>query len=189
MANPILILNQPQVFNGLGTLTYTNPTTGNYNVRVSSTFLANAAINSGANQSAGIGYATGGVPVGAGSGMGEGAGTGGGGEGFVNGDKGLGQGGVGQGFGASNGYQQPSAQASNALPQNPLTSGLSIVVNVNGSPVYTSVVPAVVQSAEQFKYSFQSNAGDVITVVLSSSVATDNLLSGVTSTIAINQGF
>ena len=167
-----LITNQPQVFNGLGTLTYTVPTTGNYNVQVQSTFPQ--------------AYPTG---DGAGSNTGLGSGTGGGGEGFTGGDLGTGHGGVGQGFGASNGYQQPSAQGSNQSTGSPVTSTVSIVVNQNGSPIYTSTAPTIGQSALQFKYSFQATAADSITVVISSSTLSDEGLSGVTSNVVVGQGF
>jgi hypothetical protein len=152
MAN-ILLLNQNQVWNGLGTLTYTIPTTGAYNVKVQSTFPSAWPDGSGA-----------------GSGQGLGSGTGGGGEGFVSGDQGLGEGGVGQGFGPSNNYQQPSAQGSNQTSGNNVTSGVSIVVNQNGSPIYTSTTPALIQSAVQFKTGFLATAADTITVVISSPV-------------------
>lgn len=166
-----LILNQNQVFNGLGTLTYTVPTTGTYNVQVQCTVPANPPTGSDA-----------------GSGMGLGSGVGGGGEGFTSGDLGLGHGGVGQGFGASNSYQQPSSQKSNQVAGNAIQSGVSIVVNKNDSPIFTAPSVALVQSALQFKYSFQATAADSITVVLASSTASDKGLSGVTSNVSIGQG-
>lgn len=170
MAN-YLILNQNQVFNGLGTLTYTVADTGQYNVRVEVTFPSAAPIDDGA-----------------GSGVGLGAGTGGGGEGFTGGDLGLGHGGVGQGFGTGNGYQQPPAAGSNVTSHNPVTSGLSILVKKNGSTVYTAPTPAVAQGAIQFKTSFLASAADSITVVIDSIVASDSQLSGVTSNVSISQG-
>lgn len=170
MAN-YLVLNQSQVFNGLGTLTYTVPTTGAYNVQVQTTYQASAPTGDGAGSNTGLG-----------------SGTGGGGEGFTGGDLGPGHGGVGQGFGPSNGYQQPSAQGSNQTSGSQVTSGLSIVVNKNGSPIYTASAPALMQSAQQFKYSFLSTAADSITVVFSSSTASDEGLSGVTSNVSIGQG-
>ena len=167
-----LILNQSQVFNGLGTLTYTVATTGNYNVQVQTTVPEAIATGSGAGSNKGLG-----------------AGTGGGGEGFTGGDLGLGHGGVGQGFGAGNGYQQPPADGSNQTSGSAVSSGLSIVVNKNGSPIYTATAPTVTQSAQQFKYSFQATAADSITVVFSSSTASDNGLNGVLSNVSIGQGF
>lgn len=183
-----LILNQPYVTNGLVTATFTIPVATAYSVQVQSTFPSNPAINSVASAVAGIGYGAPG-PVGAGSGMGLGAGTGGGGEGFTGGDLGLGHGGVGQGFGVGNAYQQPPAAASNAIAQSPVTSGLSIVVNQNGSPIYTFSSPAVFQSAVQFKFGFLAAVNDTITIVSSSAVLTDEQLSGVLSTFTIQQGF
>lgn len=173
MANT-LILNQPQVFNGTGTLTFTIPTAGAWNAQVQATFPSAPPVDLDA----------------AGSGTGAGSGPGGGGEGFTGGDLGLGHGGVGQGFGVGNSYQQPPSYGSNstAAPA-ATTSGLSIVVNKNGSPIYTSNTPALAQSALQFKTSFLANINDIITIVLSSSVSSDKQLSGVTSTTSIGQGF
>ena len=125
----------------------------------------------------------------AGSGKGLGSGVGGGGEGFTGGDLGLTHGGVGQGFGASNNYQQPSSQPSNQTSGSAVSSGLSILVKKNGSTIYTATSPAFAQSALQFKYSFQATAADSITIVFSSSTASDNKLSGVSSNVSIGQGF
>lgn len=105
----ILLLNQPFVFCGLGTLTYTVPTTGTYSVMVQ---LSE-------------------VPV----------------------------------------------------------SGISIVVNDNGSPIFTAPVITPTQSAQQFKYSFQATVADVITVVLASVSAIDAQLNTVKSQITIEQGY
>lgn len=185
MAN-YLILNKPQVWNGLGTLTYTVASTGAFNVQVQTTFPFNYPINSKPTGN-GIGAEFNQV-AGAGSGMGLGSGTGGGGQGFVLGDRGTTYGGVGQGFGTGNNYQQPSSQASNAVAQSASVSSLSIVVNKNGSPIYTSTAPVVGQSALQFKTSFTATAADSITVVLSSSAAVDNQLAGITSTVSIGEG-
>jgi len=171
MAN-YLILNQPQVFNGLGTLTYTVTTTGNYNVQVQASYSAWAQEGSGA-----------------GSGKGLGSGAGGGGEGFTGGDLGTGYGGVGQGFGAGNGYQQPPSYGSNQTSIAGASSGLSILVKKNGSTIYTADSPGAAQSAQQFKYSFQAAANDVITVVFASSTASDNVTNAVVSNVSIGQGF
>ena len=67
-------------------------------------------------------------------------------------------------------------------------SGLSIVVNDNGSPIYTAATIGQTQSAIQFKYGFLATATHTITVVLSSSSANDNLLNSVKSIISIGQG-
>lgn len=190
MANT-LILNQPQVFNGLGTLTYTVPTgtaTQLYSVQVEATFLGAEAINSYADTSIGMGYGGFGY-AGAGSGMGLGSGPGGGGQGFVLGDRGTGSGGVGQGFGTANNYPQPSSNGNNAVAQSRTTSSLSIVVNKNAVAQYTSTAPVVDQSALQFKTApISLAAGDVVTVVISSSASIDNQLSGINIIAAIQQG-
>lgn len=186
MANT-LILNQPQVWNGTGTLTFTIPATAQYNVKVQTTFPFYPAVNAGASN--GLARAASDGIIGAGSGMGLGSGTGGGGEGFTGGDLGVGHGGVGQGFGAGNSYQQPSAQPSNAIPSSPQESTLSIVVNKNGSPIYTSTAPTIGQSGLQFQTNFLATLNDTITVVLSSAASVDNQLSGITSNVSIGQGF
>lgn len=67
-------------------------------------------------------------------------------------------------------------------------SGISVVVNNNASPVYTADALTPTQSAQQFKYSFSAVAADVITVVLASSAAGDNLLNTVKSITSIGQG-
>lgn len=104
----ILIANTPQVFNGLGTLTYTIPSTGNYNVALQCLE----------------------TPV----------------------------------------------------------SGLSIVVNKNGSPIFTAPVITPTQSALQFKVAFQATAADVITVVLASSTLQDQLKNTVKTSVSIGLG-
>lgn len=199
MANT-LILNQPQVWNGLGTLTYTVPTgtaTQAYNVQVQTTFPDADAINSKLvyNQ-AGLGgnIQVGQTAMGGGSGSGLGAGTGGGDQGFVNGDRGTGavgtgKGGVGQGFGTANNYPQPISAGSNVTANSPTVSSLSIVVNKNAVAQYTSTAPVAGQGALQFKTALNAiAAGDVITVVLSSSDSDDNQLNAVLSNISISQG-
>lgn len=170
MAN-ILFLNQPQVFNGLGTLTYPVVTTGQYNVRFSITVPEAVAQGSEA-----------------GSGKGLGSGTGGGGEGFTKGDQGPGEGGVGQGFGAGNNYQQPSSQPSNQVAGPSVSSGVSILVKKNGGTIFTAPSFAFEQSALQFKYGFQADEGDEITVVIASASASDNGLNGVQSIVSIGEG-
>jgi hypothetical protein len=173
MAN-YLLLNQPQPFVGLGTLTYTVATTGNYNVQVQVTVPEALATGDGG---------------GSGEGLGSGAG-GGDSYGFAGGGQGTGYGGVGQGFGAvPNNYQQPPSYGSNATTGAAVSSGLTIVVNQNGSPIYTATSFTVTQSAQQFKYSFQATAADSITVVFSSSTASDKALNGLVSTTTIGQGF
>jgi hypothetical protein len=170
MAN-YLLLNQPQVFNGVGTLTYVIPTTGAYNVAVSSTVPEAIAPGSGAGSQKGLG-----------------SGAGGGGTGFTGGDLGTGHGGVGQGFGTGNSYQQPPSYGSNQTSGSAVSTGLTIVVNDNGTPIFTAGTFTATQSAQQFKTGFLATAGHTITVVFASSTASDNKLSGVTSIVSINQG-
>lgn len=172
MPNPILILNQPYVFVGLGTLTHTIAADGAYNVRFGVTVPEAIAIGDGA-----------------GSGTGLGSGAGGGGTGFVAGDQGLGHGGVGQGFGATNGYQQPPAYGSNETSGADISSALSVLVKKNGSTIFTAPALSTTQSEQQFKFSLSAVATDVITVVLASAAASDNALNGVKSTVSIGQGF
>lgn len=108
MSNPILILNQSFVTVGLGTLTFTIPTTGRYNVQA-------------------------------------------------------------------------------ALTEVP-PSGLSVVVNQNGSPILTAPVLTPTQIAQQFKVSFNATAADAITVVLASTTAIDEQLNTVKASVSIGQG-
>lgn len=67
-------------------------------------------------------------------------------------------------------------------------SGLSIVVNNNGSPIYTAPTVTPTQSALQFKKSFNLTAADVLTVVFSSVETNDLLLNSVKSNLALGQG-
>lgn len=170
MAN-YLLLNQPQVFVGLGTLTFTVPTTSNYNVKFSAT-----------------------VPVadpqgdGGGSGTGLGSGAGGGANGFSDGGQGTGNGGVGQGFGTGSGYPQPLASGSNQTAGTAVSSALSVLVKDNGSTIFTAPTLGASQGALEFSYSFQATAAHSITVVLASANASDATLNGVISTTAIGEG-
>ena len=61
-------------------------------------------------------------------------------------------------------------------------SGLTIVVNQNGSPIFTTPVITPTQIAQQFKTSFLCADADVITVVASSANAVDSQL----NTVKIN---
>lgn len=192
MANT-LILNQNQIFNGLGTLTYIVPTgtvTQGYKVRVQTTFPdADPANANWTDNLAGAGANNVSPYMGAGSAYGLGSGTGGGGTGFVKGDQGTGQGGVGQGFGATNSYQQPPSAGSNVTVNSPIKSSLSIVVNKNSVAQYTSTAPVNFQSALQFETSLAGiAAGDTITVVFSSSATVDNQLNAIMSNVSISQG-
>ena len=172
MAN-VLQLNKSQVFNGLGTLTYTVTTAGAYSVGTQVTVPSALATGDGG-----------------GSGAGPGSGAGGGDPtGFAKGGNGTGVGGVGQGFGpVANNYPQPPLYGSNQTFGPAVTSGVTVVVNQNGSPIYTAPVFTATQSSLQFKFGFLAALNDVITVVLASSTLSDKQTSGVTSNVFIQQG-
>ncbi len=68
-------------------------------------------------------------------------------------------------------------------------SGLSIVVNQNGSPIYTAPALTPTQSAIQFKVDISATAADVITLVLSSSNTNDTQLESVKTNVSIGQGY
>jgi hypothetical protein len=68
-------------------------------------------------------------------------------------------------------------------------SGLSIVVNQNGSPVYTAPTLTPTQSAIQFKVDISATAADVITLVLSSVNSNDLMLESVKTNVSIGQGY
>jgi hypothetical protein len=67
-------------------------------------------------------------------------------------------------------------------------SGLSVVVNQNGSPVFTSPALSPTQIAQQFKYAQAYAAADAISVVISSASAVDSVINNVKSTITVGQG-
>jgi hypothetical protein len=69
-----------------------------------------------------------------------------------------------------------------------ISSSVSIVVNQNGSPVYTSEALSPTQLAVQFKFGLNCANGDVITVVPASSNPVDNLLNTVKMAVAIRNG-
>lgn len=175
MANPILILNQPQVFVGLGTLNYTVPSTGAglYSVVVSSTVPTAIATGDGAGSNTGLGSGAGGGDA----------------AGFARGGLGLGNGGVGQSVGSNSGYNQPPAYGSNQTSGPAISSSLSITVTQNGSTIYTSNTIAPTQGQLQFKQIINAANNDAIAVVLSSSNANDTVpLNALLSTISIQQG-
>jgi hypothetical protein len=68
-------------------------------------------------------------------------------------------------------------------------SGLSVVVNQNGSPIYTSVALPPTQSSLQFKVPINGVLNDAITFVLSSSNSNDLLLNSVKTNVSLGQGF
>jgi hypothetical protein len=74
-----------------------------------------------------------------------------------------------------------SAQSS-VLPP----SGLSIVINQNGSPVMTSAAPSAAEQTVNLQDQINCAASDVITVVISSSNANDLMLNTVKTIITLN---
>lgn len=75
----------------------------------------------------------------------------------------------------------------------PLGSGVQIVINQNGSPLFTiggaANDPTVTQPSIGGSVSFQAAAGDSLTVVLTSANAVDKIPNAVKSTITLFQGF
>lgn len=67
-------------------------------------------------------------------------------------------------------------------------SGLSIVVNLNGSPVLTLTSPSPTQPSMGGSVRVQAAVGDVLTVVLSSSAAADQLTNVIKGTVNLYQG-
>jgi hypothetical protein len=67
-------------------------------------------------------------------------------------------------------------------------TGLSVVINDNGTPIFTAPTITPTQIAQQFKFGFPATAAHVITVVLASSAAIDSQLQNVKSTVTIGQG-
>lgn len=85
---------------------------------------------------------------------------------------------IGAGAGSDVGYTYPA----------PVSSGVSYVVNQNGSPVYTSPPITPAQIALQSATTILCAVSDVITVVFSSSQAIDAQLNTVKEIVSINQG-
>lgn len=67
-------------------------------------------------------------------------------------------------------------------------SGVSIVINVDGSPVYTSPTLSPTQGGIQLKHSILLAAAEVVTVVMSSAETIDAALNNVKTTCTIGQG-
>ena len=68
------------------------------------------------------------------------------------------------------------------------TSGLSIVINQNGSPIATSKAPTANDIYAFVSAAIEATAGDIITVVLSSSLIQDSVnLNNVKSIITIDR--
>lgn len=83
------------------------------------------------------------------------------------------------------GMYNVQCQASEVPP-----SGLSLVVNKNASPVYTSPVVTPTQETFQFRFDLLLADADVVTVVASStgSLANDLLLNSVKINTSIDKG-
>lgn len=67
-------------------------------------------------------------------------------------------------------------------------SGLTVVVNNNGSPIFTAPVITPTQIALQFKINHLFAATDVVTIVTSSASAIDSQLNTVKTSVSIGQG-
>ena len=202
-----LTLNKPFVFVGLDTFTYTIPAAGLYNVNFLATVYYQATEGFGAGSAADQGLGVTGGTKGDGSnaqnplvagntgqgflgtatdgasgnGSGYGAGAGGGFAGFVGGSYGPGYGGVGQGFGYADGYAHslPYVTTPTSIPS--VLSNLAVIVQKNGSTVYTAPAPAGHQRMVEFKTVISCAQGDVITIVPSND-------SSAKINVSINQG-
>jgi hypothetical protein len=87
-------------------------------------------------------------------------------------------------------YTVPSAAIYNVqlwLTEVP-PSGLSVVINKNGAPIFTAPALSPTQIAQQFKFTINAAAADVITVVLASGSSVDNQLNSVKTACSIGQG-
>lgn len=119
--------------------------------------------------------------------------------------QGLGHGALGQGqqnstpsgsFGGFNaggsggGLNGPvSDNAVSPAPTYPgVASGLVITVKQNGTTKYTAPTLSPTQSSLQFLTPLVCSAGDVITIILSSSTASDEQLQGISANVAVMQG-
>ena len=67
-------------------------------------------------------------------------------------------------------------------------SGVSVVVKQNSTTVYTAPTLSPTQIAQQFRYFQNYSAGDVISVILSSSTPIDLVANNVKATVAVGQG-
>lgn len=129
-----------------------------------------------------------GATSGNGSGLGAGAGGGTLG-GFSQGGGGLADGSKGQGFGAANsGYPQPPTYLNTPTSFAAILSALSVVVKQNGSTVYTAPAFAGIQSGLKFSTNLLCNAADSITIVFSSSQASDETLQAIKANVSIAVG-
>lgn len=71
---------------------------------------------------------------------------------------------------------------------NPPATGLTVLVKQGASTKFTAATEGQTQSAQQFNYSQLYSAADVISVVLSSSTASDKVANAVKAIVTIRQG-
>jgi hypothetical protein len=163
----------------------------------SSTTYAPTYQTTGAQQGLGngaLGLGFGGSNTDGASGAGSGYGAGGGGGtlgGFSLGGGGTGEGATGRGFidgGTASGYNQPSIYTNTPTSIAAVLSSLSVVVNQNGSPVYTAPTIEGIQDALKFSTNLLCNANDSITIVFSSSNAADEALNAIKANVSITIG-
>lgn len=67
-------------------------------------------------------------------------------------------------------------------------SGLSIVINQNGSPIATATVPAALQTHMELTASINCAVNDIITWVLTSSTASDEQLNTIQAILNLHVG-
>ena len=163
----ILLANTPFVIVGLGTFTYTVPSTGVYSISCQSTVPSAYPTGSeGAGTGADVGLGLGGFP------------------GVSTNNTTLGQGGKGLGFGGS--------QDDNARSPSPSTgqisSSLVVTIKQNGTTKYTSPTLSPTQSAFQFRQDFLFTAADAIEIDLTSSNVNDEQLNTVKTTLNLITG-
>lgn len=138
----------------------------------------------------GLGFGGSNTDGASGSGSGYGSGSGGGTlGGFALGGGGTGDGSKGQGFGAANsGYNQPPAYTNTPTSYAGILSSLSVVVKQNGTTVFTAPTIEGDQSEVKFQCSFPATAADSITVILSSSNASDEALNVIQAVVSVGSG-
>ncbi len=71
---------------------------------------------------------------------------------------------------------------------NPPATGLSVVVKQGASTKFTAATPGQTQTESKFRYSQLYAAADVISVVLSSSTASDKVANAVKAIVTVRQG-
>lgn len=142
------------------------------------------------NGGLGLGFGGSNTDGATGSGSGYGSGSGGGTlGGFALGGGGLSDGSKGQGFGSANsGYNQPPAYTNTPTSYAGILSSLSVVVKQNGTTVFTAPTIEGDQSEVKFQYSFPATAADSITVVLSSSNASDEAMNVIQAVVSVGSG-